>query len=263
MSSHIPLFGFRFMAAPDVQAIASDIMAAAAGGFGGKTEFLITPNAYTLVHYGDAAYQPLKRHYAQSAWILPDGMPVVWMSRLKKGPQLPARLTGSDLFPVLWHGIRDAGYPVTLVVPNEAAATLFRKDYDRAETLVPIFFSEHDEAYIEDFAAGVADSIIRNRSRFVFIGLNFPKAEKLGIQIAAALERKAGREGMLILLLGASFEFYFGLKKRAPAVFRKTGLEWLHRLLTEPRRLWKRYTVDNVRFLLLAAREWMGRGKGL
>jgi N-acetylglucosaminyldiphosphoundecaprenol N-acetyl-beta-D-mannosaminyltransferase len=88
----------------------------------------------------------------------------------------------------------------------------------------------------------------------VFLGLNFPKQEKLGMHIAASLGDDAERSA-LVLLLGASYEFYFGLKPRAPRWMRRYGLEWLHRFMQEPLRLWKRYTVDNLRFIGLALKE--------
>jgi len=73
--------------------------------------------------------------------------------------------------------------------------------------------------------------------------------------VAKRLEAKGYDKGVLILLLGASFEFYFNLKKRAPAFYRKTGLEWLHRFMTEPKRLWKRYTIDIARFFWISFKE--------
>jgi len=62
-----------------------------------------------------------------------------------------------------------------------------------------------------------------------------------------------------LLLLGASYEFYYGLQHRAPVFWQKTGLEWLYRLIREPRRLLKRYTVGNFRFLLIALRDLFDR----
>ncbi len=61
--------------------------------------------------------------------------------------------------------------------------------------------------------------------------------------------------GCFVLLLGASFEFYFGIKSRAPGWMQRNGLEWLHRFASEPRRMWKRYTVDNFRFAWMSLKE--------
>ena len=74
------------------------------------------------------------------------------------------------------------------------------------------------------------------------------------MQIAAQLQEDS-TQSVLLLLLGASFEFYFGFKPRAPRWMQDSGLEWLHRFMQEPGRLWKRYTVDSFRFMLIALRE--------
>jgi len=74
----------------------------------------------------------------------------------------------------------------------------------------------------------------------------------------AALAKRPDRP-RFVLLLGASFEFYFGLKSRAPQWMQRSGLEWLHRFASEPRRMWKRYTVDNARFVWLSLQEVSSR----
>ena len=58
--------------------------------------------------------------------------------------------------------------------------------------------------------------------------------------------------------VGAAFDFHSGLIKQAPSWMQKSGLEWLFRLLTEPRRLWRRYLRNNPRFILLIARQMLG-----
>lgn len=240
----VRIFGFPFIAEHSVSPVVADIVRWAAASFGNQVQFLVTPNAYTLVHYLEQQHRELYDHYKKSDYVLPDGMPVVWMSKR----QLPARLTGSDLFPELWIALKAAGSHATLVLPQASVADRFYADYGRCCCLVPKFFDADDHAYVESFAADVAEAIIRYRSAYLFLGLNFPKQEKLGIAVARKLKEQKYQHGVLILLLGASFEFYFGLKNRAPEIFQRLGLEWLHRFLSEPKRLWKRYTVDVVRF---------------
>lgn len=258
---HAYLFGFRFIAAPTVDDVVADMLRWAQQPAAGDTDFVITPNASTIVYYNEPQHKHLKDFYSNAAYILPDGMPVVWLSKLKGATSLPARLTGSDLFPQLWQAIKAQPYPATLVLSNEDLAARYRQDYNKCNTVVPRFFSADDDVYITEFAAATADAIISNDSRFVFLGLNFPKQEKLGIAIGKALKERNYAENCLVLLLGASFEFYFGLKKRAHEFFKKTGLEWLYRFASEPRRLWRRYTVDNVRFLNLVAKELLSGKK--
>ncbi len=248
------IFGFNFIAA-EMDEVVRDIMLNAERDFDKRPQFMITPNAYTIVHYLERKHKQVYDHYRQSQYILPDGIPVVWLSKIVGKTKLPNRLTGSDLFPLVWNSIKTKGYHVSLVLPKEFMADLFKKDYPNSDTHIPLFFDENDDTYIEQFAEEVANGIIKNRSSFLFLGLNFPKQEKLGIQVAKKLQAKGYDKGVLILLLGASFEFYFNLKKRAPAFFRKTGLEWLHRFITEPKRLWKRYTVDIARFFWISFKE--------
>ena len=81
----------------------------------------------------------------------------------------------------------------------------------------------------------------------LFVGLGCPRQE-------VWMLRNRGRVNAVLLGVGAAFDFHAGLVRRAPEWMRRAGLEWAHRLLAEPGRLWKRYFVTNSRFLMLAAR---------
>lgn len=257
----VTLFGFDLTNAATVGAVADDIMQHYANTGTGPADRLITPNASMVVYYNEPENRDLKTVHSHSAYILPDGMPLVWLSRLKSKHPLQARLTGSDLFPVLWQKIKDANIPATMVLASEELAGRYQEDYQNCIAYVPALFTADDETYINAFAAKVADGIVSNRSAFLFIGLTFPKQERLGMAIEQALKERNYSTSILILHLGASFEFYFGLKKRAPAMFRKTGMEWFYRFMSEPGRLWKRYTVDNIRFIILAVKELLTRSR--
>jgi len=251
----VSLFGFELVNAASVDEVAADVMQKYKVGTVGPADTLITPNASTVVYYNEEKNRQLKEFYSNAAYILPDGMPLVWLSKIAAKEKLAARLTGSDLFPVLWQQIKFEKAPVNMVLANDELAAMFCKEYALCKTSVPIFFDANDEKYIQSFAEEVAVSAIANGSKFIFLGLNFPKQELLGIHISAALEARAYKPSVLILLLGASFEYYFDLKKRAPAILRKAGMEWFYRFMSEPGRLWKRYTVDNARFIWLASKE--------
>jgi N-acetylglucosaminyldiphosphoundecaprenol N-acetyl-beta-D-mannosaminyltransferase len=84
---------------------------------------------------------------------------------------------------------------------------------------------------------------------FVWVGLGAPKQEQWVEEVRGRL-RVAG-----ILAVGAAFDFHSGSKRRAPTWMQHSGLEWLFRLASEPRRLRRRYGITNTRFVLLAARE--------
>lgn len=246
----VSLFGFDFRTFPEMNALVDDIMKHLSEP---GVRQLITPNASTIVYYNEPEHRALKDFYAHSRYIIADGMPIVWLSKMKRSRNLE-RLPGSDLFPQLWARIKEAKIPAVFVVANEELASGFRKEYALARTLVPPFFSADDDDYIAQLAQQVAEIVREENAGFVFLGLNFPKQEKLGMQITARLQDEQ-EVSTLILLLGASFEFYFGLKPRAPQWIQRSGLEWLHRLSQEPGRLWKRYTVDSSRFILKAMGE--------
>ena len=214
---------------------------------------LITPNAFQIVQYNKKENKYLKEFYKNSPIILPDGAPIVWLSKiLKKENRLKHRLPGSDLFPVLWNKIKQEQITATLVLTNETIALNFKQDYVYANCLVPNFFSINDTQYIKEFACIVADKIIATNSRFLFLGISYPKQEILGTHICNILKEKGYKNTVWVLLLGASFEFYFGIKKRAPSIVQKYGFEWLYRFIKEPKRLWKRYTIDNIVFIYLS-----------
>jgi len=89
---------------------------------------------------------------------------------------------------------------------------------------------------------------IRNSgARILFVGLGCPKQEKWMAENVTQLN-------LVMLGVGAAFDFYAGDKKVAPAWMRKAGLEWLHRFISEPHRLWKRYLMNNPHFVYLYLR---------
>lgn len=261
MFKKVTIFGFDFISADNVSEIADDIISKTLSSDKGKPDFLITPNAFLSVAYSEPKNKEIKQYYKQASYILPDGMPIVWLSNKVSKHPLKARLTGSDLFPALWQRIKKNNLPATMVLPSEELGEMFVKDYEQCNYLAPKYFQADDEAYISAFSEKVADSIIANNSRFLFLGLTFPKQDKIGMAVAEKLKQKGYDKQILILLLGASYEFYFGMKKRAPTFFRNTGLEWLYRFASEPKRLWKRYTVDNIRFIKLALKELKKAGR--
>ena len=218
--------------------------------------FLITPNAYDIAQY-HTRYKNIFQFFQQSGVVLADGMPIVWLSKLYKG-SLKKRLTGSNLFPILWQQIKTAGTKAFFILPNRDIGERLRQEHPHTQYIVPDFFDEHDDAYIERFLHQHIDQIRSFQPDYIFIGITLPKQQKIAMQLHNLLSNKVNFNA-LIAILGASFEFYFGLKKRAPVVFQRTGTEWLYRFWQEPKRTWKRYTVGNVVFLGIVIRELFKR----
>lgn len=242
------LFGFRFSELTSVRDVSARLLAEREQG----VRFLITPNAAICTYFHQAKHRELFLFYKDSAYVLPDGMPIVWLGRLKGIPL--HRLAGSDLFPVLWADIKARDLSAVFVLARQELADRLGQEYPNCRFVVPPMFAITDQERVAQIVQEVVQQQQALGAAFVFLGITFPKQEFLGKEIAQALNGTPNC-GVLLLTLGASFEFYLKLKTRAPQWMQRAGLEWLYRFLKEPRRLWKRYTVDNFRFLWLALKE--------
>lgn len=248
----VSLLGYRFDNAASVEAVADDLCQTSMPGI----RFLITPNAYIIQLFRQKQWEWLFRFSQKASWILADGMPIVWLSRLKHGSKgLKTRLTGSDLFPVLFSKIKENNYPTLFVVPNNVVASKLNEEYKNCNCIVPAFFDPADTDYVINLTGDIIRQAQNSKVTFIFIGLSDPKQTLLCKHIIEQLADSLKDRHCTILLLGASYEFYYGLQQRAPAFWQKSGFEWLYRLCKDPRRLLKRYTVGNFRFLMIAFKE--------
>lgn len=251
MPETVRLFGFNFLVAPDIAAVA-DLMLADLQRLPPGLQFVVTPNAAQAVYYNEPHNAQLLHFFTTSRYVLPDGMPIVWLGR-RQAPQMQ-RLTGSDLFPELWKRIIRDCINAVFVLPSQQLADRLGPEHPGCRFIVPPMFGAEDDLYIDRLAVAIDAAADAVSAGFVFIGLGFPKQELLAMRLAA-LQQRVPQTPRFVLLLGASFEFYFGLKSRAPEWMQRSGLEWLHRFAAEPRRMWKRYTVDNLRFVWLGLQE--------
>jgi N-acetylglucosaminyldiphosphoundecaprenol N-acetyl-beta-D-mannosaminyltransferase len=249
----VTLFNYPFIANATIEELVTEIVA----GSSDKRQLVVTPNAYILQLFSKPKYNHLMLFAQKADFILPDGIPIVWLSKLKnKKQRIAHRITGSDLFPVLWGKIKSLGIPATIVAPNNCIADAFLADYPgKCTTLVPDFFSEDDDQYIDLIAREILKEMMDLGTKFLFIGISDPKQTLICKKVNDILSEQSQTIFFTTALLGASFEFYFGKAKRAPYWVQKYGIEWLYRFAKEPRRLWKRYTIDNLRFLMLAFKE--------
>ncbi len=250
----IELFGLSFLPSHSVEAVAKDVMGHIACP-ADQLPLMITPNVDQIVKLNRPENASLKMELSKAQWILADGQPIVSFSKLKMGNEgLPARLTGSDFFPVLWKMLLDrVNEPVYFVLPSEELGRRFQGERENVHFYAPPFFNLQDAEQSVPVMDSILSDIKLNKPRYVFIGLGFPKQEHIALHIFKHIDKTQWPK---VFLLGASFEFYFGLKKRAPVIWQKLGIEFLHRLLSEPRRMAKRYLVDDVAFLGIALKEW-------
>ena len=229
----------------------------------GTCRYVVTPNVDHAVMF--QTDEGLRTSYDNASMVLADGAPVVLASRLLQ-KALPERVAGSDLVPALFDSVSNCADaerdPLRVFLlgagPGVAdrAAEVIHQRWNRVEvvgTLSPPLGFEKDEAENQR----ILDAVAECNPDIVLIGLGAPKQELWISRHADRLQAKAA------LCIGATIDFLAGEKSRAPVVLQKLGLEWVHRMATEPSRLAKRYARDAWIFPRLVWREWrMSRHEG-
>lgn len=218
----------------------------------GRGGWVVTPNLDHLRRLvNERGYREL---CAGADLFVADGMPLVWASKLQ-GTPLPERVAGSDLISSLTRGAARAGRSIFLLGGDpgtaEAAARIL---VERNAGLVvrgtacPAPGFEKDESSLRALRTQLVDA----QPDIVYVALGSPKQERLIAELRPILPRAWW------LGVGISFSFVTGDVKRASPLVRRLGLEWLHRLVQEPRRLFKRYLVHGIPFALrlLGASLW-------
>jgi N-acetylglucosaminyldiphosphoundecaprenol N-acetyl-beta-D-mannosaminyltransferase len=224
----------------------------------GPCRYVVTPNVDHAVMFQERA--DLRQAYADASLVLADGFPVVVASRLL-GKKLPERVAGSDLAPALFEKVgqsrRDEALKVYLLGAAPGVAERAAKNIEArwpgvkvVGTYSPPLGFERDDAENDRILARIAEA----RPEVVLLGLGAPKQE---LWVQRHREQIAAN---VVLCVGATIDFLAGERSRAPMWMRKTGLEWLHRVASEPRRLVKRYARDAWVFPQLVWREWRNAG---
>ena len=241
---HLDGTGFDRITEGEVVAVVREGIAAGRGGR------IITPNIDIL---RQAQVNERVRAYLDDAdLIVADGMPLVWASKLS-GTPLPERVAGSSLIWSLSEGLgRDGrsifvigGNPATPTAADGATRAAARLAAECpglrvAGTLCPEYGFERDQAVYAEFRAAVREA----KPDLVFVGLGFPKQEKVITGLRADLP------DAWFIGCGAAVNFVAGDVDRAPRWMQRTGLEWAHRLGTEPRRLAGRYLKHDAPYAM-------------
>jgi N-acetylglucosaminyldiphosphoundecaprenol N-acetyl-beta-D-mannosaminyltransferase len=213
--------------------------------------YVVTPNVDHAVMFQHHA--ALREAYRDASLVLADGFPVLWSSRLL-GRALPELVPGSDLVPALFNSaVERGGLRVFLLGAGpgvaERAAERVKARWPAVEVIgcysPPLGFekdAEENARIIERVNSAGCDLLV--------LGLGAPKQE---LWIAAHHEQLNARAALCV---GATIDFLAGEKRRAPLWMRRLRLEWLHRLCSEPKRLFRRYARDAWIFPRLVWREW-------
>jgi N-acetylglucosaminyldiphosphoundecaprenol N-acetyl-beta-D-mannosaminyltransferase len=206
--------------------------------------WVITPNLEHLREY--QLDEDVRAALDDAELVLPDGAPLLWASRLKRDP-LPGRVAGSDL---IWSLSRAAGHRGASLFllggsPGSAQRAAERLEREcpglRVEgTVCPPLGFDQDPQLLDELVREVAS----RRPDVVLIGLPLRKHVVMARALRGALPQT------WLVGVGVSFSFVSGEIARAPRWLQRVGFEWVHRLIQEPRRLFRRYVVEGLPFAL-------------
>lgn len=217
----------------------------------GRFSYIVTENVDNLIKLqSDIKF---RRIYEAAELVVPDGVPLLWASKVMGAP-LRERVNGTDLF-VEMCGIAAAkDYSIFLLGGNpgvaEKAGMILKEKYRGLKVAghyCPAFGFEADLAE----CLRIQTLIAASGADILFVALGAPKQEKWIAQYGPGCNVRVG------IGIGASLSLVSGDIRRAPLWMQKNGLEWFWRMLFEPRRLIKRYMIDDMPFIGLIAKAWL------
>jgi len=212
--------------------------------------YIVTPN---VDHICQLQRNPdFQEAYAHAGLVLADGTAVLWAARLCGRP-LPEKLSGSDLVPRLSAFAAAHDYSVFLL---GAAPGVAAQAAERLRNLFPtlrvagVYSPPFGFARDERLNAETVEIVRRASPDICFVALSAPQQE-------IWMHRNYRASGARVMIgVGAGIDFVAGVQKRAPEWVQRAGGEWLWRLMHEPRRLWRRYLVEDIRFMPILWREF-------
>ncbi|NNG23796.1 WecB/TagA/CpsF family glycosyltransferase [Telluria aromaticivorans] len=176
-----------------------------------------------------------------------DGMPVVWASRLL-GKPLKERVAGVDLFEALMQRAGEKGWRVFLLGAREEVVSRVAETY--ARKYPGLMLAGHRNGYWKgEEEAAVAEQIRLSEADLLFVAISSPKKEQFLGQYQAQMRIP------FAMGVGGTFDVAIGRVKRAPRWMQRSGLEWFYRFLQEPRRMFRRYFIEDMAFVGLFVKE--------
>lgn len=210
-----------------------------------KPSYVVTPNVDHIVKL--ETDMEFKEVYKEADLILTDGMPLIWISKIKKTP-IKEKVSGSDLFPEVCKLAAEKGYKVFLLGAAEGvalkAAENLKNKY-KGLNVVGTYSPSYGFEKKEDEIKQIIKIINGVKPDILAVGLGAPKQEKFLYNFRSQLNVPVS------LAIGASIDFEAGNIERAPEWMQKIGLEWSYRLIKEPKRMFKRYLVDDMKIFKL------------
>ncbi|MCX7717779.1 MAG: WecB/TagA/CpsF family glycosyltransferase [Candidatus Sumerlaeaceae bacterium] len=180
--------------------------------------------------------------------VYADGQAVVWASALLRRP-VPERVNAADFIVDLCQRFARAGVSIYLLGSQDGVAARAAEALTRQAPGLRVVGAAG--GYWSDNGSAAAAAVAAARPDVLLVGLGVPMQEKW------AWSRRPEFHARVIWCVGAMFEYFGGARARAPRWVRRAGLEWLFRLILEPRRLWRRYLVGNAVFVWRVLCGWL------
>ena len=244
-SVHPPRKTLKVIGAPiDVLSSAQAVQRISAWGRAHESRYVCICNVHSVVTASqDAGFSKV---ISEADMATPDGAPVAWMLR-RLGARDQSRVSGPDLMlEYCEHAVRTGESIFLFGSTDDTLQLLISKLKERWPTLriAGSYSPPFRKISAEEDAAHVA-MINQSGADTVWVSLGCPKQEQW-------MAQHRGQIHAVMIGVGAAFDFHAGKGVRAPAWMRNIGMEWLHRLMSEPRRLWRRYQVTNCLFIVKA-----------
>jgi N-acetylglucosaminyldiphosphoundecaprenol N-acetyl-beta-D-mannosaminyltransferase len=248
-----PLFGIEIDAVRMPEAV-RQLRKWVSSGEQQRCRYVVTPNVDHTVLLTEN--DKLQNAYESANLILADGHPIIWASRLLRRP-LPERVPGSELVPKLFDSYDKSGtLKVFLLGAAEGvaarAAANMQKQWPNVKT-VGVYSPPMGFEKDPDETNYILGRIILTKPDVVVVGLGAPKQE---IWVHENIDQI---DASVALCVGATIDFLAGEKQRAPVWMQKSGIEWLHRMASEPKRLVSRYAKDAWLFPQIVFRQWLSQ----
>jgi N-acetylglucosaminyldiphosphoundecaprenol N-acetyl-beta-D-mannosaminyltransferase len=227
--------------------------------FSGKKEFFssgvkgiintLNPHSYVMARKDPAFREALKA----SSWLLPDGVGIKIAAFIIAGKKID-RIAGSDLHEALISSLASSGGSCFYLGSSETTLMKIRERLGKEHPLLKtgMLSPPFRDKFSEEETASIIGAVNSFSPDVLFVGMTAPKQEKW------VFANRAVIKAPLVCCIGAVFDFYAGTVRRPGRFWIKLGLEWLPRLLREPRRLWKRNFISTPLFLWYVVREKTG-----
>jgi len=185
--------------------------------------------------------------------VTADGLPLVWVLK-QNGFRGAERVTGTDLTLKLCETAADEGMPVYFYGGSQETIKILKTFItEKFPDLKVVGYESPPLLPLQpELDQDVVSRINKSGARIVFVGLGCPKQEYWMAAYTSQLSA-------ILIGVGAAFDFIAGTVKRAPLWMQRAGLEWFHRLATDPRKTWKRYVTNNPLFIWMVIKEYVKR----